>query len=104
MTYGLILVKGISNKREKTLQVLEGLTTDQSYSKLTGTKIKNVFVSFGWPDIVLVIQGNNIELIKNSIIRIRDLVGKHGDNLETSTIICTTLDEIKEKERALSKK
>ncbi|MCV0430703.1 hypothetical protein [Nitrosopumilus sp.] len=103
MTYGLILVKGISNKRDQTLTLLDKLIGDQSYKNQTGTEIEHVFVSFGWPDIVLLIKGENIELIKNSIIRIRDLVGEHGDNLETSTIICTTISELKDKEKALSK-
>ena len=58
-------------------------------------QIKEVFISFGWPDLILLIKSNNVELIKSSIIELRDLVAKsHDDNIETSTIICTTIDDL----------
>jgi len=103
MTYAFILIKGIPDRREKTLAMLTKLTKNSSFSKRTGTVIEQVFVSFGWPDLIVLLSGNNVELLKNSIIEIRSLASRHHDNLETSTIICTTEPELR-KNRSVSKK
>ncbi|MEM2940284.1 MAG: hypothetical protein QW304_01865 [Thermoproteota archaeon] len=97
MTYALILAKGRPGKREETLAFLNDLKKDQDLKKDYGVVIEKVFISFGWPDFILLVCSENVELIKASIVAIRDRVSKNGDNLETATIICTTEDEIREK-------
>ena len=99
MTYALILAKGISKKRDLTLSKLIKLKDDKTFFSNTKTKIEQVFVSFGWPDIIILLKADNVELLKNSIIKLRAIVSKHGDNLETSTIICTTLAELESKNK-----
>jgi len=104
MTYAITLIKGETAKREQTLSLLMDLK-EQKDLLGNGVYIKEIFISFGWPDFVLLLRGNNVELLKDSIVKIRDLVynGEPNDNLETSTIICMTLDEI-EDAKAIAKR
>src|ERR687895_1039565 len=95
MTYALTLVKGMPQKREKTLSLLTKLKDDKEFKEKSGVEIRNLFISFGWPDIILLMKANNVELLKSSIVELRDIIAKsHRDNIETSTIICTTPDDI----------
>lgn len=100
MTYALILVKGKSHLRDKTLKLLSDLKDNELFEKNNNVDIVEVFISFGWPDIILLIKGKNVEVIKLAIVRIRDRVFRnHKDTVETSTIICTTLKEIEKVKR-----
>jgi hypothetical protein len=103
MTYALVLIKGKSSQRESSLSLLENLAKDSEFSKATGVKIEKVFVSFGWPDIILLIRSANVELIKNAIVELREKLSKNGDDADTSTIICTTTNEMKKKRRKWGK-
>jgi len=104
MTYALTLVKGRPEKREETLSFLESLIGNPEFEKNSGVTMERVFISFGWPDFVLLLRSENVELIKFGIVYMRDVVAKTGDNLETSTIICATEDEIREKRRVWAAK
>lgn len=103
MTYGLVLVKGKSARREGTLSFLEKLAKDSEFTRTHGVKIEKLFISFGWPDFVLLMNGENVELIKHGIVVIRELLEKNGDSVDTSTIICTTQSSIAEKKREWAK-
>lgn len=103
MTYAITLVKGNPKERGTTHLILESLAKDPAFKKKTGVEIQEVFISFGWPDFVLLLQGDNVELLKNGIIALRDEVAKKGDEIETSTIICTKQDEINRKNKEWSK-
>ncbi len=103
MTYALVLIKGKGSQRESSLSLLEKLAEDAEFSKNNRVKIEKVFVSFGWPDVVLLIRSANVELIKHAIVLLRDKLAKNGDDVDTSTIICTTTKEIKKKRRSWGK-
>lgn len=104
MTYGLILIKGKSGKREATLSSLQKMKKSK-YSKthLAGVQIEKVFLSFGWPDFLILMRGKNIEQIRYAINVIRQEIAKHGDFIETSTIVCSTPEEMKEKREEWAK-
>ena len=97
MTYALVLVKGKSTARRESLSLLDKLTQDKDFSEKNKVKIVKVFISFGWPDIIVVMRARNVELIKNAIILLREKLSKKGDCVDTSTIICTTSKELKSK-------
>jgi hypothetical protein len=99
MTYALVLVKGKAVQREDSLSFLEELSKDTKFSEETHVKIERIFISFGWPDFVLLLKSENVELIKHAIVVIRDLLAKNGDTIETSTLVCATQEEIEEKRR-----
>lgn len=99
MTYGLVLVKGKSEKIDSTLKALQELAEKKDIKDETGAQLVNVFLSFGWPDFVLVLKARNIEQIRYAIGAIRKRLEDHGDYVETSTIICSTPKELKEKRR-----
>jgi uncharacterized protein with GYD domain len=97
VTYAIALVKGKPKEREKTQLLFQTLSKDKDFKKKTGVEIQQVFMSFGWPDFVLLLKGSNVELLKRAIVTIRDEAGKGGDEIETSTLICTTQEEINKK-------
>jgi hypothetical protein len=97
MTWAITLIKGQSQKREEILDYLDGLTKQDDPFK-NGVIVKVCYISFGWPDFVVLLNGNNVELLKDSIVKIRNEIydSKMADNIETSTIVCTTKDEVKD--------
>jgi hypothetical protein len=99
MTYALTLVKGKPGKREETRSFLQKLLSTDDFHRKQGVRIEKVFISFGWPDFVVLMSGNNVELIKHAIVVIREELEKNGDSVDTSTIICTTQESIEEKKR-----
>jgi len=100
MTYAITMMKGIPTYRENTLTVLTNLENDGSFYRTTGVSIESVFVSFGWPDFILLLKSENVELIKEAIIKLRqDLEIETKDIIETSTIICSDLEEIQKKKK-----
>lgn len=99
MTYGLVLVKGKSEKIDSTLKALQKIAKEGNVDGESGAQLVNVFLSFGWPDFVLMLKAKNIEQIRYAIGAIRERLEKHGDYIETSTIICSTSEELKEKRK-----
>lgn len=97
MTYALTLIKGKTGKREQTLSLLDSLKKDQEFQQKNGVEIREVLISFGWPDIIVFLKSENVELIKRAIVIIREKAAKNGDNLTTSSIICTTKEEMEKK-------
>lgn len=104
MTYAVVMVKGTPDKRETTRALFEKLATDTDFEKGFGTKVDKWFVSFGWPDFVLILEANNVELIKHSIVEIRNRAATAGDNIETSTLICMEQKQIDKKREEWTKK
>jgi hypothetical protein len=97
MTYAVVMIRGSSEKREDTLKFLNKLKTEKDFKKKTGASIKEVLISFGWPDFVLLMYANNVELLKEAIVNLRNILYKKvRDAIETSTIICSTLEDIEE--------
>ena len=100
MTYAITMMKGIPTFRENTLTVLTKLEKNEDFYNTTGVSIECVFVSFGWPDFILLFKSENVELIKEAIIKLRqDLESETKDVIETSTIICSDLEEIQKKKK-----
>ena len=98
MTYAIAMMKGIPVYRDKSLKYLSNLEKSKDFCMETGTLLENVFISFGWPDFIILLQSENVELIKEAIVKLRDDIKEEvGDNIETSTIICSTLEEIEKR-------
>lgn len=97
MTYAITLIKGEPAKRERTRSFLEKLMNDRDFSKENGVTIEKVFLCFGWPDLVVFSRGENVELINRALIIIRRNLQENGDNVETSTLICTTKEAMNKK-------
>lgn len=95
MTIGLILVRSNPGRREHSLSGLEEIQGDKKFQKQNGFLIKDIYVSFGWPDFVIMLDAKNVARIKNGIVKIRKrLLDDCGDGVETSTIICSSISEI----------
>lgn len=99
MTYAITLIKGEPAKRKNTRAFLEKLMNDENFHKENGVKIEKIFLCFGWPDLVLLLRGENVELINHALINIRRSLEENGDNVETSTLICTTKETLEKKRR-----
>ncbi|MCW4018467.1 MAG: hypothetical protein NWF00_07305 [Candidatus Bathyarchaeota archaeon] len=97
MTYAIALIKGNPAKREDTHNLFMILRKDRNFVKRSSVEIQQIFVSFGWPDFVLILQAPNVELLKQGVIAIRKEAAEAGDELQTSTLICTTQEEISKK-------
>lgn len=97
LTYALTLIKGKTGKREQSISLLNSLKKDPNFTKDNGVEIKELFISFGWPDIILLLKSENVELIKRLIVILREKAATIGDDLTTSSIICTTQDEMDSK-------
>ena len=102
MTYAIAMIKGKPKAREKTQNLFMLLSKDTNFANKTSVEIKEVFLSFGSPDFVLILKGPNVELLKQAIITIREESAKIGDEIQTSTLICTTQEEISRKCAALA--
>jgi hypothetical protein len=92
-------VKGEPGKREETLSFLQKVSNKRELQRKHGVNIEQIFISFGWPDFIIMMSGKNVELLKNAIVILRDMLEKNGDSINTSTIICTTQESIEEKKR-----
>jgi len=104
MTYGLILIKGKSEKRAVTLDRLQKMKSSEfSKTSLAGVQIERIFLSFGWSDFLILMRGKNIEQIRYAINVIRQEIAKHGDFIETSTIVCSTPEEMRKKREEWAK-
>ncbi len=99
MTYAFVLIKGKSTARDNSLSYLESLVGNEEFVKEYKVNVDKVFISFGWPDLIILLKSENVELIKNSIVGIRDKLSSNGDSVDTSTIICTTSQEIKDRKK-----
>jgi hypothetical protein len=108
MTYAITLIRSKSGARDDMFKYLLNLKDKNNLLALLKSNgeinldddsisIEECFISFGWPDFVLLLHGNNVELLKYAIIEIRN---NAETDLETSTIVCTTdkeLDRVKRK-------
>jgi hypothetical protein len=97
MTYALTLIKGKSTCREDSLSLLRELSKGDTFAKGNHVTIEQVYVSFGLPDFVVVLKSENVELIKHAIVVIRKALAEKGDDVDTSTIVCATPEELEQK-------
>lgn len=109
MTYAIVMIKGESKRREDTLKFLSNLKNNKKKAneleKKTGTKIGEILISFGWPDFILLLRGSNVELLKETIVYLKNLIQDEvEDTVETSTIVCATPEEIEKAKKDLIKK
>jgi len=74
--------------------VLYELQEDTSFQEEQGFVIEKVMLSFGWPDFILFVHSNNVELIQNCIIALQSKIEEIDDCISTSTIIGTTHNEL----------
>lgn len=97
MPTGIVYLNGSSSKRDETFKILQTLLYGKSGDLLLNRYVilNNVFASFGGSDFVIELWGSNIEVIKDTVICIRNMV-EHitkDENVETSTIICINPSE-----------
>jgi len=104
VTYAITLIRGKPKERRDTQSLLQTLAKNPEFVKKTGVEISHVLISFGWPDFVLLLKANNVELLKRAIVTLRREAEKKGDEIETSTLICTTQQEINKKREEWAKK
>ena len=68
-------------------------------------KIKEIFLSMGWPDIVLLLEGDHILHIHEAITYIKNQSKnreEHRDLIDTSTIVCIEKGKREEIEKELA--
>jgi hypothetical protein len=96
MTIGIVLMKGRPDRLEHIYEFLAKMKEEEP-------KILEVFLSMGWPDMVLLIKGDQVLDIQSKINRIkyalRNREEAYKDLVDTSTIVC-----IEENEREQIKK
>lgn len=97
MTVGFVMIKGSATSREPILDYLNALIENDDFTKKSGAVIEDVVCTFGWPDFMVTLFSTNVELLKHSIVVIRDLLKDLVPNalVETSTIIGVSSSEIK---------
>jgi len=99
LTHAIILMKGIPNKREELFDILNKTKSNEEFQKQNNIEIIEIFMSFGWSDFIILLKSNNVELIKISINELCKKTNINGNNVATSTIICSTLGEFLEKQK-----
>jgi hypothetical protein len=105
MTFGIVLLKGKPEKREKTESLLYELKKDDKFCQKFDVTIEWVFKCFGWPDFVLIFRTENIERMMQAIVEVRNRASSnHEDLLDTTTLVCTTKDESTSKMEEFSDK
>ena len=104
MTFAICMIKGLPEKREATHAFLEDMFETKTLES-KGVKMSQLYISFGWPDFISILEADNVELIKNAIVDLREELKNNEikDKISTSSIICTTQKEIKEKMEKFSK-
>jgi hypothetical protein len=109
MTHAITLVKCASGRREDALKIMLDLKRERDLKEKQKAPdrdtviINECYISFGWPDFVLVLDGDNVELLKKAIVDIRtEVFRRKGGHLETSTIICTTELEIQNAKKKIN--
>lgn len=102
MPYGIVLTKGLAGRMEDTYEFLmkmrgKGILEEKMKKKKKTeyrAKIEEVFLTMGWPDIILIIEAKQILDIQEAITYIKEeLKKKDMDFIDTSTIICVTKRE-----------
>jgi len=91
------LIKGITEKREQSILLFDRLKNDPEFQRKYGVSIDKILISFGWPDIILILKSENVELIKRAIVVLRKKAADIHDDITTSSIICTTREEMDKK-------
>jgi len=99
MTYALIMIKGLPQTRLALKDYLNELQKDDKFQKKNGFEIQNVLLSFGWPDYIILVHSSNVELIQNCIISLQSKIEEIDDCISTSTIVCTTHEELENKQK-----
>lgn len=108
MPYGIVLAKGLPGRMEDTYEFLmnmrgKGILEEEIEEKEKKEKkkkkeyrvrIKEVFLTMGWPDIILILRAKQILDIQEATSYIKEELRKGNiDFIDTSTIICVTKRE-----------
>ncbi len=110
MTFGIVLLKGKPEKRDDTESLLHNLQKNHEFLGKFDVKIERVFKCLGWPDFVLILEAKNIERMMQAVVEVRKRALKclgevgYGDFLDTTTLVCTILDESRTEIEEFSKK
>jgi uncharacterized protein with GYD domain len=105
MTYGIVLLKGRPERRNDTESLLSNLKDDKEFCQEYDVRIEEVFKCFGWPDFVVIFRTKNIERMMQALVEVRSRAYEsHEDLLETTTLVCTTMDESESKKKEFSRK
>lgn len=97
MLYGIVLIKGLVGEMEHTHEFLRDMMKQKT---LAGKKveIREVLLSMGWPDMILLLRTEKTDYIQEAISYIKKKLRdrkEHTDLIETSTIICIAEEEAK---------
>jgi len=91
---GFVMIRTASGKREKVLDILRQFRLYPRFTMSQGTVITSVTPVFGWPDFIMILRANNLELMKSTIVNLRILLESRGHKIQTSTIVGTSEEEI----------
>ena len=99
MTTGIVLIKGRPDKLDYTFEFLTEMKEEDP-------EIIDVYLSMGWPDIVVLIKTNQVLDIQGKVNSIRYVLRnrevEYRDFVDTSTIVCIEQKERKKIEEELS--
>ena len=89
MIIGNISLRGSADKRKETKDILKGLIGNKQFFDKTGVIIDDVLATFGWSDFNVRVYAVNAEVIKLSVVILRNMLSNVGGDkfLETSTVI-----------------
>lgn len=102
MPSGIVLIKGLQGKYKYTYEFLRELKKKETLGKdleKKNLKIVEVFLSMGWPDMILLVEADQILDIQQAISYIKEELKskkrrkEHRDLIDTSTIVCVKEDE-----------
>lgn len=92
MTVGIVLIKGLPGRFEHTHEFLIEMKEKKALEKEKNVRIKEVYLSMGWPDIILLLEGGQILDIHEAIAYIKNQLKErkkeYRDLIDTSTIVC----------------
>lgn len=95
MLYGIVLIKGLVGEMEYTHDFLRDMM-EKKILEEKNVEMREVLLSMGWPDIVILLRAEKTEYIQEAISYIKKMLKEreeHADLIETSTIICITEEE-----------
>lgn len=107
MTVGIVIVKGLPGKYEYTHEFLEEMKKKKTLENEKRVTIRDVFLSMGWPDIILLLEAEQVLDIHEAITYIKNELRnrkeeEYRDLIDTSTIVCIRKEKRKEIEREIA--
>lgn len=93
MTVGIVLIKGLPGRHEHTFKFLMDMKKKGTLEKKKSVRIREVYFSMGWPDIILLLEAKQVLDIHEAITfvtnKLKNRKEEYRDFIDTSTIICS---------------